>query len=203
MPGSIRATDLRDLVGCKQRCLRHQIAWGFCHKRLFQEANRMVGQTFLSAFFLMRDDATLRVSHRRLPHWRLKGSTYFVTFRLREGRLDAGEISLVREHILSGDGQYYELVALVVMPNQVHLVLAPGAGFSLSRILKGIKGVTARQINGKRGVRGRLWQDESFDRIVRDQAELHEKLEYMLENPVKAGVTVDPWQYPGWYVKRQ
>ena len=70
----------------------------------------MVGQTFLSAFFFMRDDATLRVSHHRLPHWRLKGSTYFVTFRLREGRLDAGEISLVREHILSGDGQYYELV---------------------------------------------------------------------------------------------
>ncbi len=110
---------------------------------------------------------------------------------------------MVREHILSGDGQYYELVALVVMPNHVHLVLAPGAGFSLSRILKGIKGVTAHQINGKRGVRGRLWQDESFDRIVRDQTELQAKLEYMLENPVKAGVTVDPWQYPGWYVKRQ
>ncbi len=163
----------------------------------------MVGQTFLSAFFLMRDDATLRVSHRRLPHWRLKGSTYFVTFRLREGRLDAGEISLVREHILSGDGKYYELVALVVMPNHVHLVLAPSASFSLSRILKGIKGVTARQINEKRGVRGRLWQDESFDRIVRDQTELQEKLEYMVGNPVKAGLTVEPWQYPGWYVRRQ
>ncbi len=163
----------------------------------------MVGQTFLSAFFLMRDDATLRVSHRRLPHWRLKGSTYFVTFRLREGRLDAGEISLVREHILSGDGKYYELVAFMVMPNHVHLVLAPSAGFSLSRILKGIKGVTARQINGKRGVRGRFWQDESFDRIVRDQVELQEKLEYMLENPVKARLTVDPWRYPGWYAKRQ
>lgn len=157
----------------------------------------------MSAFFLMRDDATLRVSHRRLPHWRLKGSTYFVTFRLREGRLDAGEISLVREHILSGDGKYYELVALVVMPNHVHLVLAPSASFSLSRILKGIKGVTARQINEKRGVRGRLWQDESFDRIVRDQTELQEKLEYMVGNPVKAGLTVEPWQYPGWYVRRQ
>jgi hypothetical protein len=82
-------------------------------------------------------------------------------------------------------------------------MFAPSAGFSLSRILKGIKGVTARQINGKRGVRGRLWQDESFDRIVRDQAELQEKLEYMLKNPVKAGVTVDPWQYLGWYVRRQ
>lgn len=202
MPGNIRAADLRDRVGCKQRCLRHQIVWGFCHKSLFQKANRMVGQTFLSAFF-MRDDATLRVAHRRLPHWRLKGSTYFVTFRLAKGRLSTKEISLVREHILSGDGKYYELVALVVMPNHVHLVLAPSAGFSLSRILKGIKGVTARQINGKRGVRGRLWQDESFDRIVRDQAEPQEKLEYMLENSVKVGLTVDPWQYPGWYVRRQ
>lgn len=163
----------------------------------------MVGQTFLSAFFLMRDDAALRVSHRRLPHWRLKGSTYFVTFRLAEGRLNAEEIALVRDHIISGDGQYYKLVAFVVMPNHVHLMFAPSAGFSLSRILKGIKGVTARQINGKRGVRGRLWQDESFDRIVRDQTELQEKLEYMLENPVKAGLTVDSWQYPGWYVKRQ
>lgn len=162
----------------------------------------MVGQTFLSAHNIMANSGTLKISHRRLPHWRLKASTYFVTFRVAEGRLNTEEITLVRDHILSGDERYYALIAAVVMPDHVHLLLIPCTGFSLSRILKGIKGVTARRVNHRRDTRGRLWQDESFDRIVRDQPELQEKLKYMFNNPVKAGLASDPWQYRGWYVKQ-
>jgi hypothetical protein len=31
----------------------------------------------------------------------------------------------------------------------------------------------------------RIWQDEYFDRIVRDQDELNEKAQYILNNPLK------------------
>ncbi|MBZ0203591.1 MAG: hypothetical protein K8I03_11305 [Ignavibacteria bacterium] len=44
-----------------------------------------------------------------------------------------------------------------------------------------------------------MWQDESFDRIIRDDKELNEKLNYMFNNPVKAGITENPWDYVGWY----
>jgi hypothetical protein len=69
--------------------------------------------------------------------------------------------------------------------------------------MKGIKGVTARRLNRNRGTRGSIWQDESFDRIVRDQAELEKKLNYMFTNSVKVGLVDDPWDYVGWYLKGQ
>ncbi len=69
--------------------------------------------------------------------------------------------------------------------------------------MKGIKGKTARLLNQGRRSKGSVWQAESFDRIVRDQAELDEKLEYMLNNPVKAGLTADPWNYAGWYFREK
>ncbi len=79
---------------------------------------------------------------RRLPHVHWKDSTYFITFRLRKGRLTKKEITLVRNHIVSGSHRFYELFAAVVMPDHVHLLVRPDPGFALPRILKGIKGVT-------------------------------------------------------------
>lgn len=74
------------------------------------------------------------------------------------------------------------------MPDHAHVLLKPKPGVSLARITKGIKGVSARLINKRRGTQGPLWQDESWDRIVRHQKELLEKIDYMLHNPVKAGL---------------
>jgi hypothetical protein len=65
--------------------------------------------------------------------------------------------------------------------------------------MKGIKGVTARKINELHGSTGTVWQDETFDRIMRNQDELDEKLYYMLHNPVKRELVKDPWEYPWWY----
>ena len=145
----------------------------------------------------------LRISRRHLPHWSLAGSTYFVTFRLRAGRLTHQEVDLVKQHIVRGDARYYQLLAVQVMPDHVHLVLRPCQEFALSRVMKGIKGATARRLNVRRGTQGSLWQDEYFDRLLRDEAELHQKLNYMFMNSVKAGLTKNPWSYRGWYLNQQ
>jgi REP element-mobilizing transposase RayT len=130
----------------------------------------------------------------------MDGAWYFVTFRLWEGRLSDQEITLVRQHIADGAKSFYELSAVCVMPDHVHLILSPCQGFSLSRIMHGIKGVTAHRMNSLRGSQGRIWQVESWDRIIRDENELDEKLNYMLQNPVKAGLVEDPWSWCGWYL---
>jgi hypothetical protein len=57
-------------------------------------------------------------------------------------------------------------------------------------------------VNESRGARGSLWQDESWDRILRNQDEMEEKLRYMLNNPVEAGLVEDPWLWPGWFLQR-
>jgi hypothetical protein len=59
--------------------------------------------------------------------------------------------------------------------------------------------VSAWKINKSRNQAGHVWQDESYDRIVRDQAELIREFYYMLYNPVKKGLTNDPWRYHGWW----
>src|SRR5262249_22313853 len=173
-------------------------------ERNFQDP---VGQTFLSARKARiatrrrtpMSEPQLRITRRRLPHWALDGSVYFMTFRLLSGRLSSAEIQLVRDHICAGHEQFYHLAATVAMPDHVHLLLQPMAGMSLARIMKGIKGVSSKRLNEQRGTRGPLWQDESWDRIVRDGEEFTEKLNYMLNNPLKAGLCDDGWAYEGWY----
>ena len=140
-----------------------------------------------------------KATQRRLPHWTRDGSTYFVTFRVSEAELQAAERKVVLDHVRHGAGRFYGLAAAVVMPDHVHLLLQPRRAFELSRVMKGLKGVSARLVNERRGAHGTLWQDESWDRIVRDQAEFDEKLEYMLNNPVKKGLVTDPWTYDAWY----
>ena len=144
----------------------------------------------------------LHIHRRNLPHWTLQGSTYFITFRLAQGTLSATEQQLILDHIRVGHGKFYTLAAVVVMPDHVHLLLRPNVEYTLSRIMKGIKGVSARQINQLRGQAGTVWQDESWDRIVRDAAEFEEKLQYMAENPIKAGLARVIEEYPYWHVEK-
>jgi hypothetical protein len=76
------------------------------------------------------------------------------------------------------------------------LVLESEADFTLSKILQGIKGFSAREINKIRGTKGSFWLDENFDRIVRDYDEYLEKWNYIRGNPVKAGLCQVPEEYP-------
>ncbi len=145
--------------------------------------------------------ADLSISHRHLPHWSLNGAWYYVTFCLGSGTLTDQEQQLVLGHIKSGHPKFYRLTALCVMPDHVHVILSPNNGRKISDIMKGIKGVSSRDINRLRGVRGALWQGESWDRILRDEGEFQEKLKYMLMNPVEEGLTDDPWTYRGWFLQ--
>jgi REP element-mobilizing transposase RayT len=133
----------------------------------------------------------------------MEGSTYFVTFRVQSGTLDVEERRIVLEHIKAGHGKYYFLIGVVVMPDHAHVILRPNIGIDLSRITKGTKGVTARLVNGHRGSSGHLWQDESWDRILRDQRELDEKLGYILDNPVRAGLVEDGWTYDALFINEE
>jgi putative transposase len=86
--------------------------------------------------------AELRITQRHLPHWTLEGSIYFVTFDCDAIVLTMEEIRIVVEHIKEGDDKFYDLFAVVVMPDHVHLLHRPLEAYDLSRIMKGIKGVS-------------------------------------------------------------
>jgi len=133
---------------------------------------------------------------RHLPHWEKWGSTYFITFGLKGSQMSASERRLVFDHICKGDSVFYRLFALVVMPNHVHILSKPNDGIALSRMMKGTKGVTAKLINESRNSNGPLWLGESYDRIIRDEAEAIEKQNYICQNPVRAGIVEKIEDYP-------
>jgi len=82
--------------------------------------------------------------------------------------------------------EQYILHAYVVMPNHVHVLLAPL--LPLARITGGIKGVSARDANSVLGLTGKhFWQDESFDHWVRNVAEFERIRLYIEYNPVMGG----------------
>lgn len=87
------------------------------------------------------------------------------------------------------------LLAYAVMPDHVHLVLVPKAGHDISRVMQTVKGYAARVINQRRGVRGRLWQRSFFDRMICDDRQLQETVNYVHMNPVAAGLAEIPEAY--------
>jgi len=84
----------------------------------------------------------------------------------------------------------YERHAWVVMPNHVHLLITPFAEPSI--ITQSLKRFTARAANRFLGLTGQpFWQDESYDRLVRNQDEFRRIIAYIQANPVRAGLATD------------
>jgi REP element-mobilizing transposase RayT len=102
------------------------------------------------------------------------------------------------------DGQRYELRAWVVMPNHVHAVVWPMPGHSLSEMLHSWKSYTSKQANKLLHRAGEtFWQTESFDHLVREDAEHARMVAYVENNPVKAGFCKRPedWKWSSAHVR--
>jgi len=72
----------------------------------------------------------------------------------------------------------------------------------LVSIMQSLKGNTARKCNLALGRCGTFWEHESFDHVVRNQEEWGRIVDYVLNNPVKAGL-VKNWQDWKWSYRRQ
>jgi putative transposase len=123
---------------------------------------------------------SFQISRRNLPHWQEPGAVYFLTWRCQQGKsLSPEERTITLKAICHWDHIKWTLYAAVVLPDHVHVLAQPllkdeiGA-FDLAEILHSIKRHSALTINRTRGDQGPLWQDERYDRIVRDEAEFLE-----------------------------
>lgn len=102
------------------------------------------------------------------------------------------------------DKKRYQLEAFCVMPNHVHLVFTPLAQdetnyYSISTIMHSLKRYTAREANQILKREGDFWQHENYDHYVRDDREFQRIVNYVLNNPVNAGLVSSPeewkWSY--------
>jgi REP element-mobilizing transposase RayT len=92
-----------------------------------------------------------------------------------------------------GEGKRYRLLAWCVMPNHVHVVVRLFPGQELSKVVKAWKNFSAKAANHALSQKGRLWQPEYYDRLIRNGDELRRAIRYTVENPVKAELKDWPW----------
>jgi putative transposase len=104
--------------------------------------------------------------------------------------------ALVQEALLYFDSQRYQLLAWCVMPNHVHVLIETRDGYPLGEVVHSWKSFTAKQINHRLGRSGMVWAADYFDRYIRDDAHLQGAIDYIEDNPVKAGLAGRPEDWP-------
>lgn len=145
---------------------------------------------------------------RDLPHLQREGATLFVTFcTAGQWQLPPSVRSEVLRHCLHDHKVKVQVHGVVVMPDHVHIVFTPltdsaGKTFSLAEIMNGIKGSSAHAVNRLLSRRGHVWQDESFDHILRSDESTGQKVEYVCQNPARKGIVqageTYPWLWREW-----
>ena len=104
---------------------------------------------------------------------------------------------LVARTLTFFDGQRYRLNAWAIMPNHVHAVLTPLDPHTLAKIFHSWKSYSSNRANAILGREGTFWHREYYDRIVRDERDLADTIEYVLRNPEKAGLRNWRWTSAG------
>jgi len=140
---------------------------------------------------------------RQLPHLQCDFRQHFVTFCTdHRWTLPERVRSIVLDCCLHDNAEKFDLRVAVVMPDHVHLIFTPLVDHeameicSLANIMDAIKGASAHKINQALGRKGRVWQPESFDHVLRSSESLDVKIQYLLENPVRKGLVKEWADYP-------
>ncbi|HAG81828.1 MAG TPA: transposase [Cyanobacteria bacterium UBA12227] len=139
---------------------------------------------------------------KQIPRLEIPKGRYFITF-VTWDRLELTPEA--RQIVLNScqffHNQRYQLFTAVIMPDHVHLLIQPFLKtetefWSIGSILHSIKSYSAKQIPQVMRHIGKVWQDGRYDELIRDEKEFQNKWEYIRQNPVKAGLSNTPEDYP-------
>ena len=100
---------------------------------------------------------------------------------------------VVADSLKKFDGDRYELIDFVVMPNHAHLLAAFLDVDAMLQQCESWKHYTACKINRALGQTGRFWQQDGFDHLVRSAGQFGYLRQYIADNPKK--VNLKPGEY--------
>ena len=92
---------------------------------------------------------------------------------------------IVADSLLHFDGERYMMLDFVVMPNHVHILVSFPNEQSMLTQCESWKHFTATQINRRMNRRGRFWQQDAFDHLVRSERQFWYLRDYIAANPRK------------------
>ena len=102
---------------------------------------------------------------------------------------------IVHDAIFFYNNKKYNVISWCIMPNHVHVLIELIENVSLSNILHSWRSFSSNEINKILNRTGRLWMPEYFDRFIRDNEHFNNVVNYIHNNPVKAGLVNDPTKY--------
>ena len=142
---------------------------------------------------------------RNLPHFEIPGFTYHITWQTQNKLVLSPEArTKTLEACYFWHGKKMKCYAACVMPDHVHMLVQPlqiqetdkEGVHSLSELLHSIKSFSAHQVNKAMKRSGPVWMDESFDRMIRSEADLHKTWNYIWNNPRRVGLVGPMEEYP-------
>jgi hypothetical protein len=140
---------------------------------------------------------------RQLPHLQRHDKPHFLTFCTdKRWILPEHARSIVLDSCLHDKGTKIEVQVGCGYARQVHMIFTPLVNqqamevYSLAEITDAIKAASAHKINRAMRRRGRVWQPESFDHVLRSSESLQQKVEYLLQNPVRQSLAPRWENYP-------
>ncbi|MEJ6123835.1 transposase [Vibrio sp. 2-Bac 85] len=111
--------------------------------------------------------------------------------------LNGSVIELLMQYLLSKNNSLYQLIAVSIMPNHVHIMfeqLIP-----LAQIMQNVKGCSSLLINRYLDKSGVLWDKSYYDKIVRTEVQFKITYEYIKNNAYKAELADAQHRFYGIY----
>lgn len=109
---------------------------------------------------------------------------------------------MIIENWIFFDKKKYDLIAYVVMPNHVHVMIKMYLEAPLSKIIHSWKSYTSKKFNSvlkneNKDISDVKWEHDYWDRYIRDENHFVSAVDYIHNNPVKAGLCKLPedWHY--------
>jgi REP element-mobilizing transposase RayT len=105
--------------------------------------------------------------------------------------------SIAEQALLHFDGKRYRIIAWCIMPNHIHVVVEMLEGYPVSEIVHSWKSYIAHEANKILHRSGNFWFREYHGRYIRNSEHLTNAVEYVENNPVKAGLvgSKEEWRW--------
>ena len=191
--------------------LQHDYSYYFITYRLFNSLPKEVVEN-LKKYYLDNKNKILKIKECKLRNIKLYElqKKYFGIF---DSHLDTNKecinylsdpriAKIVIDSINFWEGKIYETISYCVMPNHVHLLIYVERFLKpLYRTMQSIKRHSSRESNKVINRTGTFWHEESYDHIVRNRTELRNIINYIMHNPVKAGLVRNECDWKWSYAK--
>ena len=110
----------------------------------------------------------------------------YLDYSKKGALLNGKVIEKIKAYYLGCDKTIFEIEALSIMPNHIHVLVRQNS--DLSNVVRILKGGAAHIVNEVLERKGAVWSRDYYDKIVRDERHYRVVYEYIKYNAFKAGL---------------